>query len=303
MAAKAGVRCPDVGRADCDTELLTVMPPVKVVAISASHSVRTWHAEGQYLARYDPRSESRAARGSSEMAETPTRKRRPRGSIDPEKILDGAFEIASRDGLDNLSMPGLAGHLDVGVTSIYWYFRNKDDLLRQMNARAIKDDQSTSVSVDDFLPENWRAFMYQHSNSSRERYRQDDLRIDLMLMKTSAYSGTATKFIYQGVEDALAFLVKAGFELTTAWYVYSTLSVYTRGFAIAERNRRHNQTPPEGRPQLNLLDAAAMPLLTALVAEDDGVIIDMTGDESFEFGLNMILDSAERLRERDIAAR
>ncbi len=233
------------------------------------------------------------------MASTPTRKRRARGSIDPEKILDGAFEIASRDGLDNLSMPGLAAHLDVGVTSIYWYFRNKEDLLRQMNARAIKNDQSQSVTAADFDAEDWREFLYRHSVTSRERYGQDDLLIDLTLMKTSAYSGTVTKFIYQDVERTLEYLLKAGFMLPTAWYVLSSLSIFTRGFAITERNRRHNQTPPEGRPQLNLLDADSMPLLSKLVAEEEGVIIDMTGDRSFDFGLNAILDTAERLLARD----
>lgn len=232
------------------------------------------------------------------MTDTPTRKRRPRGSIDPENILDGAFEIASREGLDNLSMPGLAAHLDVGVTSIYWYFRNKEDLLRQMNARAMRSDHAAAIHVDAFEPEDWREFLYRHNVTSRERYREDDLLIDLTIMRTSIYSGAVTKLIYQDVESTLAFLVEAGFKLATAWYVYATLSVYTRGFAITERNRRHNQTPPEGRPQLNLLDADTMPLLSSLVADED-IVIDMTGDASFEFGLNAILDSAERLRERD----
>ncbi len=31
----------------------------------------------------------------------------------------------------------LAKHLDVGVTSIYWYFRKKDDLLNAMTDRAL----------------------------------------------------------------------------------------------------------------------------------------------------------------------
>ncbi|NED60037.1 helix-turn-helix transcriptional regulator, partial [Streptomyces sp. SID10244] len=57
----------------------------------------------------------------------PKRERRERGSIDPEEIIKGAFELAEEIGVDNLSMPLLGKHLGVGVTSIYWYFRKKDD--------------------------------------------------------------------------------------------------------------------------------------------------------------------------------
>jgi AcrR family transcriptional regulator len=51
------------------------------------------------------------------------RQRRERGSISVDEILNGAFEVAAEVSIDNLSMPLLARHLAVGVTSIYWYFR------------------------------------------------------------------------------------------------------------------------------------------------------------------------------------
>jgi AcrR family transcriptional regulator len=47
------------------------------------------------------------------------RQRRERGSISVDEILNGAFEVAAEVSIDNLSMPLLARHLDVGVTSIY----------------------------------------------------------------------------------------------------------------------------------------------------------------------------------------
>jgi transcriptional regulator, TetR family len=53
------------------------------------------------------------------------RRRRERGSINPDDIVSGAFELAEQVSIDNLSMPMLGKHLDVGVTSIYWYFRKK----------------------------------------------------------------------------------------------------------------------------------------------------------------------------------
>ena len=75
------------------------------------------------------------------MARTPTggtRQRRDRGSISTDEILNGALEVAQEVSIDNLSMPQLAKHLGVGVTSIYWYFRRKDDLLDAMTDRALE---------------------------------------------------------------------------------------------------------------------------------------------------------------------
>ena len=55
------------------------------------------------------------------------RRQRERGSISVDEILKGAFEVATDVPIDRLSMPLLARHLDVGVTSIYWYFRKKNE--------------------------------------------------------------------------------------------------------------------------------------------------------------------------------
>ena len=73
---------------------------------------------------------------------TQRRRRRERGSISVDEILNGAFEVATEVSIANLSMPLLAKHLDVGVTSIYWYFRKKDELLDAMTDRHSRSTSS-----------------------------------------------------------------------------------------------------------------------------------------------------------------
>src|SRR6202050_309032 len=65
--------------------------------------------------------------------------RRARGSLSREEILDGAQELVEAQGLQQLSMPALAKQLKSGVTSIYWYFRSKDDLLEALTDRVTRD--------------------------------------------------------------------------------------------------------------------------------------------------------------------
>ena len=64
------------------------------------------------------------------------RTRAERGSISAEQIIAGAMPLAEAIGLDALSMPKLAEHLGIGVTSIYWYFRNKNDLIEALTVVA-----------------------------------------------------------------------------------------------------------------------------------------------------------------------
>jgi len=49
----------------------------------------------------------------TKMATAEKRQRRERGSINPDDIISGAFELAERVSIDNLSMPMLSKHLDV----------------------------------------------------------------------------------------------------------------------------------------------------------------------------------------------
>lgn len=57
----------------------------------------------------------------------PRRGRPPKVSVD--EVIDAAIELADRDGLDALSMRGLAEHVGVGVMSLYTYVAGRDDLV------------------------------------------------------------------------------------------------------------------------------------------------------------------------------
>lgn len=96
------------------------------------------------------------------------RPRRERGSLNAADIIEGAFELAEQVSIDGLSMPLLGKHLDVGVTSIYWYFRKKDDLLNAMTDRAL----SRYVFATPFVEaSDWRETLNKHAHMMRETRR------------------------------------------------------------------------------------------------------------------------------------
>jgi len=164
-------------------------------------------------------------------AKADTRKRRDRGSISADEILQGAFDVAARVSIDHLSMPVLAKHLDVGVTSIYWYFRRKDDLLDAMTDRALERFEFTVSTID---ASNWRASLRDHAHTMRKHFRDNPILCDLVLIR-SQFGSSAVRNALQKIEQPIGALIEAGLDAGQAIAVYGAISVHTRGSAVLER--------------------------------------------------------------------
>jgi len=226
------------------------------------------------------------------------RRRRQRGSINTEEIVVGAFEVARRESLDQLSMPALAEHLGVGVTSIYWYFRKKDDLLNAM----------TDVAVDTYIREMppladdqpWQDVLYNHCRDSRDVHRNDQILSDLLLIRTSTYTRYATRRVFEVEEALIRVLVDAGFTPENALMVYNSASIYMRGMIIHDRILRLSDAPTLGDRQRRITDWSTMPLLESLI---DRHPLAGTTDEDFAFGMGRLICGFEALlREQDAKA-
>src|ERR1700751_623694 len=142
----------------------------------------------------------------AKQATAEKRQRRERGSIDPDDIISGAFELAEQGSIDNLSIPLIGKHLGVGVTSIYWYFRKKDDLLNAMTDRALRKYAFATPYVE---AGNWRETLRSEARSMRKTFMGNPILCDLILIR-SALSPRAARLGVQEIEKAIAGLVEAG---------------------------------------------------------------------------------------------
>ena len=84
--------------------------------------------------------------------------------------------------IDNLSMPLLGKHLGVGVTSIYWYFRKKDDLLNAMTDRALRKYVFATPYVE---AKDWRETLRNHARSMRKTFMGNPILCDLILIRSA----------------------------------------------------------------------------------------------------------------------
>jgi AcrR family transcriptional regulator len=192
------------------------------------------------------------------------RQRRERGSISVEEILNGAFDVAAEVSIANLSMPLLARHLDVGVTSIYWYFRKKDELLDAMTDRALAQYEFTVPSID---ASNWRESLRNHAQTMRRQFLGDPVLCDLVLIR-GHYGMRALHGALHEIERPVAALVEAGLTPEQAVETYGAISVHTRGSVVLERLQ--NKTMARRR-------------------------IGFADDIDFDYILDSILDNAEHL--------
>ena len=159
------------------------------------------------------------------------RQRRERGSISVEEILTGAFEVAAHVSIDNLSMPVLARHLDVGVTSIYWYFRRKDELLDAMTDRALAQYEFTVPDID---ASNWREALRNHARNMRRQFLEEPVLCDLVLIR-GHYGMRALHGALHEIERPVAALVEAGLTPEQAVKTYGAISVHSRGSVVLQR--------------------------------------------------------------------
>ena len=208
----------------------------------------------------------------AKQATAEKRQRRERGSINPDDIIKGAFELAEQVGIDNLSMPLLGKHLGVGVTSIYWYFRKKDDLLNAMTDRALREYVFATPYVE---AKDWRDSLRNHARTMRKAFMGNPILCDLILIR-SALSPRAAQLGVLEVEKAVAGLVEAGLS--------------PQGL--------HENTAAADEGSLALDDAMVPvdPATTPLLAQvsTDGHRIAAPDDSNFEFTLECILDRADR---------
>ncbi|WP_418005877.1 TetR/AcrR family transcriptional regulator C-terminal domain-containing protein [Mycobacterium sp. PDNC021] len=229
----------------------------------------------------------------AKIATTEKRPRRERGSINPDDIVNGAFELAEQVSIDNLSMPMLGKYLDVGVTSIYWYFRKKDDLLDAMTDRALRQCVLAATHVES---KDWRSTLRNHARTMRETFVGNPILCDLILIR-SAQSPHIDRSDLQAVEKAIASLVDAGLSTGSALSVYSAVSAHVRGSAVLQRLRDKTAANDKARGRQHEL--AINPETTPLLAQavQEGQHVGTADEQNFDFGLECILDHAERLIE------
>ncbi len=205
----------------------------------------------------------------------PRRRRRPRGSLTREQVVDAALALADAEGLDSLTMPNLARRLRCGVMTIYGYVRSKDDLLDAIAQRGLRD-----LRLKPPLPSDLQGVLLAWGRVLRQTLTEHPSLPVIFLAQ--AVIGPA---IFRGLEALLARLGQAGMSPATGVHAVYAVLIYTTGFVAWELPRTHRQAQSayaaSWRREFANLPPAEFPLAgTAL--DELGLV---AGEEQFELGL------------------
>jgi TetR/AcrR family tetracycline transcriptional repressor len=218
-----------------------------------------------------------------------------RPKLSRDTVVDGALDIADRDGLDALTIRRLAQSLGVTPMAFYWHFRSKEELLAGLAERIWAEiDADVDAAAD--WPQQLRGLI----ESLVRVLRSHRCASQLLVSGYKLNSDAALRV----TETTLEVLRRAGFDpvhaseiARSALWTGIMLVMSTPGFGTALTEAERAETQRRDHVRLALLPPGQYPRLVEAAAP-------MTACESddqqfhYRFGIDLFLAGV-----RDMAAR
>ena len=211
----------------------------------------------------------------------------PRVPLNRERVLRAALVLADTNGIESLTMRRLGQELGVEAMSLYNHVTDKEDILD-----GIVDLVFSEIEVPAERA-GWKTAARRGAISAREALRRHPWATSLM--HSRANPGPAS---LRHHDKVLGSLRKAGFSLVMTAHAVSVIDAYVYGFALQQANmllHTPEQVADVGEHMLRQM-ADEYPHLAEIITDHAMMPGYDYGDE-FEFGLDLVLDAVERLRE------
>jgi AcrR family transcriptional regulator len=206
-------------------------------------------------------------------------------------VLRAAIALADEAGVESLTMRKLAKELGVEAMSLYNHVANKDDLLDGIVEIVFSEIELPPPGAD------WKTAMRLRAISTRQALSRH--RWAVGMMESRMTPGPANVRLHDSV---LGCLRRTGFSVEMAVHAYSVQDSYIYGFALQEKGfaLQRDSLPADEESLAKAMLRQLPPNEYPYIAETVGGYV--TGDgfefaDEFEFGLDLILDALERLRD------
>jgi AcrR family transcriptional regulator len=212
--------------------------------------------------------------------------KRPR--LDRTRVLRGAVDVADRGGIGALTIRSLADELGVKPMTVYYYVKNKEEILDGIVDIVFSEIELPTVGGD------WRIELTRRARSARDVLRTHPWAIPLLESRTSP--GLATLRHHDAV---LGVLRAGGFSAAATAHAYALLDAFLYGHAVQEASLpfEGSEGPAEVAPQVveSMSLAGDFPHLTEMMAS---YYLRPGYDfaDEFQIGLDAALDALARWR-------
>jgi TetR/AcrR family tetracycline transcriptional repressor len=183
-----------------------------------------WWTVDRRAARAEERQARRRERATRRDGRHKGRGDQPaREPLTPERIADAALAIIDAQGVDGLTVRALAQALGVGTMTLYWYVRDKDEVLDLVADRLLAGVILPPASL------NWRAAVREGAFAVRAALLRHARAVPVV-----AWRGSFGPNGLQLVEGSIAAFRAAGFGPQDAADAYFTVSNFVTGFCVFE---------------------------------------------------------------------
>ena len=221
------------------------------------------------------------------VARAPGKKSRAaREPLSRERVVEAALALADAEGIDGLSMRRLASELGVEAMSLYHYFRGKDQITAAMLDAVYREIEVPPIDGD------WRASMRRMAITFHQALLRHRWACGLLMSSVDISEPRMRQ-----MDAVLGRLREAGLSDTLVDHAYHALDSYVVGFTLWQLPilAIADQLPDLAEQFIGRLSRDEYP---HLVAHMEYHMAPRANEENaFEFGLGLLLDGLERLRQ------
>jgi AcrR family transcriptional regulator len=202
-----------------------------------------------------------------------------------ERVLRAALTFADERGIEALSMRKLAQELGVEAMSLYNHVDNKDDIVAGILDLVANEIDLPADGAD------WKTAMRRRAISAHEAFSRHRWAAGIWMSRKGGRAGM------RDGDAVLQCLREAGFSKDLTYHAYHVFQGYVLGFTLQELNFPYDSEQLKQLAATFLRDFPAdeYPYLAEHIEQHMEPSDDHEGE--FEFGLDLILDGLERLRD------
>jgi AcrR family transcriptional regulator len=212
-------------------------------------------------------------------------------------VLRAAIKVADQSGLESLTMRRLADELGAEAMSLYYHVTNKENLLDGIADAVVAEINGVVAAIG--VPSagaDWKAAVRQRILSARQVLLRHPWAPRVLETRTS--TSLAVLLYYDGL---LRLMRDGGFSYDLIHHALHALGSRALGFSQEMFDPSTGASTQEATAALDSM-AAQIPHLVAMLMEvahdDPDSTLGWCDDQTeFEFGLDIILDGLDKMRE------
>ena len=222
------------------------------------------------------------------MASQPKPIAEARAPLSRKRVLEAAIGLADEAGIGSLTMRRLAQELGVEAMTLYYYVSNKDDILNGMVDIVVGEIELPSPGAD------WKAAIRRTAISAYEVLQLHPWAASLML-SSSGISQSRLRYM----DGLLGSLRQAGFSAEMTDHGYHALESHIIGFTLWVVGMNLGSQEELAALATDFLRDLPRDRLPYLAEHTEQHLKPRNPDDEgeFAFGLDLILDGLERIRQ------